>query len=393
MKTHALAVLLAGLVVPAGAAATPPDDAATALRALTQRRLEANAAGDRTFYERLLAPHFVFFPPGRPPQSKREYLDEEFGTRPAGSRGTPASFMDFAARVDRETAVATYTAVEPTPLGEQTFESRTRRLDTYVRVGGEWRLLAMAVQEQPSWPEVAAVDRRLYNEYAGTYRFSPAVSIVVTVENGRLMAQATGQPKTELFPENATTFFDTTDSPGARTVFERDASGAVVAQVFRSQGQKVRAVKVDVVPPVPDAAALVGTWRLVSYEDKPAKGPSVFPFGIRPQGLLTYDATGHMALQIMRVPHPKVASGDDAKMTPAEKQDLLDAYVAYFGRYRVDAARAVVVHQVEGDLYDVFVGRDEERPFRLEGDRLELTPTWQQDGQPWTGVRVFERVR
>jgi hypothetical protein len=375
------------------AAAPPPADPAAALRALTQRRFEANAKSDRAFYERLLAPHFVLLLPGRPPQSKRAYLDEEFGTRPAGYRGALASVTDLEVRVDGDTAVVTYTAAEPTPLGDQSFTSRTRRLDTYVRVRGEWRLVAMAVQEVPSWPEVAAVDPRLYAEYAGTYRFSSDQSIVVTVEDGHLMAQATGQQKTEMFPENATTFFDTTDSPGARTVFERDASGAVVAQVYRSQGQKVRAVKVDVVPPAPEAGSLVGSWRLVSYEDKPPKGPSVFPFGIRPQGLLTYDATGHMALQIMKVPHPKVASGDDAKMTPAEKQDLLDAYVAYFGRYRVDAARSVVVHQVDGDLYDVFVGRDEERPFTLTGDRLELTPTWKQDGQQWTGVRVFERVR
>ena len=38
----------------------------------------------------------------------------------------------------------------------------------------------------------------------------------------------------------------------------------------------------------------------------------------------------------MKVPHPKVASGDDSKVTPEEKQALYDAYVAYFGTYRVD---------------------------------------------------------
>jgi hypothetical protein len=52
------------------------------------------------------------------------------------------------------------------------------------------------------------------------------------------MARVTGQPPSELFPENATTFFDRTDSPLARTVFERDASGRVVAQVYRARGSE-----------------------------------------------------------------------------------------------------------------------------------------------------------
>ncbi len=39
---------------------------------------------------------------------------------------------------------------------------------------------------------------------------------------------------------------------------------------------------------------LVGSWRLVSYEDRPAAGPPVFPYGTEPKGFLVYDATGHM---------------------------------------------------------------------------------------------------
>jgi hypothetical protein len=138
---------------------------------------------------------------------------------------------------------------------------------------------------------------------------------------------------------------------------------------------------------------LVGSWKLVSYEDRPPKGPALFPYGSEPKGLLTYDASGHMAIQVMKRPHPKVASGDDERVTPEEKQALFDAYIAYFGTYRVDAAKGVVVHRVEGDLYDVFIGRDEVRPFQLLGDRLVLTPRWTMGGQQWTGTRVFERIR
>src|SRR6266571_151526 len=138
---------------------------------------------------------------------------------------------------------------------------------------------------------------------------------------------------------------------------------------------------------------LVGSWRLASYEDRPAAGPAVFPYGTEPKGFLVYDATGHITIQIMKQPHPKVASGDPYRVTPQEKEALLDAYAAYFGTYRVDATRGIVVHHAEGDLYGLFIGRDEERPFELTGDRLVLKPLWSKDGQKWSGIRVFERVK
>ncbi len=59
----------------------------------------------------------------------------------------------------------------------------------------------------------------------------------------------------------------------------------------------------------------------------------------------------------------------------------------------VDSRRGVVIHHVEADLYDLFVGTDQERPFELAGDRLTLTPRWTENGKRWDGIRVFERVK
>jgi len=60
----------------------------------------------------------------------------------------------------------------------------------------------------------------------------------------------------------------------------------------------------------PALPALVGTWKIVSYEDRDAADVVVYPYGETPAGLLIYDATGHMAVQLMKTPPPDVASDD-----------------------------------------------------------------------------------
>lgn len=111
------------------------------------------------------------------------------------------------------------------------------------------------------------------------------------------------------------------------------------------------------------------------------------PYGKNPKGYFVYDATGHVMIQIMRIPPPpKFASGDDAKPTPDEAKAVYDGYVAYFGTYTVDGARQVVIHHVEGGLRPSYIGTDQERPFELLGDRLII-------GDQKTWQRILERVK
>ncbi len=135
---------------------------------------------------------------------------------------------------------------------------------------------------------------------------------------------------------------------------------------------------------------LVGTWRLVLYEDRPAGGAPVYPYGRAPIGLLVYDATGHMAVQITEA--PKKLSGGRGNRARREERPA-SAYTAYFGTYTVDWTTHVITHTVEGNLYPVYVGTSHERPFDLDGDRLTLKPRWQQDGKRFEGIRVFERLK
>jgi hypothetical protein len=141
------------------------------------------------------------------------------------------------------------------------------------------------------------------------------------------------------------------------------------------------------------ARALVGSWRLVSYEDRDAAGAVLYPYGRSPAGILIYDVTGHMAIQIMKQPPPDVATDDWDKFTTAEKLALYDGYVAYFGRYEVDTDRGVVFHLPEADLSRLYIGRREERHFELAGDLLILSESWTHSGKKWSGVRVFKLLK
>ena len=243
MRVAVALALVCSVSRPSGAQTTPQDVEAE-LRRLTEQRFTANAAHDRVFYERLLADNFRILAGNRPPVTKQAYLTVEFPAQLPGRRA-PSTVSAFNAAVSGDTAVVTYEVTEAMMMGDVRFGGHSLRMDTYARVTGTWRLLSMAAAERASWPDVARIDPGLYQAYAGTYEVSQTTHVVVTNESGHLMAAVNTEPKVELFPENETTFFDKTDSPFARTIFERDPAGKVVAQIYRAQGQQIRARRIQ----------------------------------------------------------------------------------------------------------------------------------------------------
>ena len=147
----------------------------------------------------------------------------------------------------------------------------------------------------------------------------------------------------------------------------------------------------------PAAAGIVGSWRLVAFEDV-ENGKTVRHYGDKPLGLFVYTPDGHVSIQIANPANPACVApgrklGRDGKpntalpvCNPDEMRALLDGYVAYWGTYTVDAAAGVVVHHVKSDVSGGYAGTDQVRPFRLDGDRLVIG-----DGKTWS--RVLERIR
>ncbi len=134
-------------------------------------------------------------------------------------------------------------------------------------------------------------------------------------------------------------------------------------------------------------AAVTGTWRVVAVESRERAGaPWRRPFGDAPSGLVTYGADGTHTMQFTRTPPATFAAGTDRAGTDAEVREAFLGFFAWHGRWRRDAARRVVIHEIEGSLWPSWRGTVQERPYRVHGDTLVL-------GDTATTRRVFVRVR
>ncbi len=121
------------------------------------------------------------------------------------------------------------------------------------------------------------------------------------------------------------------------------------------------------------AAALVGSWELVSLENHGEDGSVHQPFGKAPVGRITYTADGRMMAQIMG--DERTVFGTDVLYTgtEAEKAAAYDSYIAYYGSYTVDVATHTVTHKVTASLFPNWVGGNQQRFFALDGDTLTLS--------------------
>jgi hypothetical protein len=138
-------------------------------------------------------------------------------------------------------------------------------------------------------------------------------------------------------------------------------------------------------------SALVGAWRLLSWENQAADGQSTYPMGADALGYLLYTADGRFSVTISRANRPRFAAGDLLSGTTHEQAQAMQGFVAYAGRYSFAGDR--VVHHVELSLFPNWVGSDQQRSVELAGDRLTLSASpLLLAGQPQVPRLVWERV-
>ena len=134
---------------------------------------------------------------------------------------------------------------------------------------------------------------------------------------------------------------------------------------------------------VPLSQALIGTWRLVSREDRTGSGERrIDPgLGADPIALLVYDRGGNFAAQFMKRERRSapVAAGPSA---PNNSQ-AVGGYDAYFGSYTVDDAAGTVTQRLQGALSAENVGLVLTRAMQVIGNELVIQlDTASADGTP-----------
>lgn len=94
----------------------------------------------------------------------------------------------------------------------------------------------------PKEKVIASIDSKIYDNYVGQYQVEPGLILTITNENGKLISQATGEPKLELFAESETDFFQKVAN--AQIKFVKDSQGKVTGLVLREGGREKPAQKI-----------------------------------------------------------------------------------------------------------------------------------------------------
>src|SRR5450432_325308 len=134
--------------------------------------------------------------------------------------------------------ILTYREKEIRDYGSQRSENNYIDTETYIRLKGEWQLIAFTEDAVPVDPPVVKLNPQIYDKYVGTYAVNPKATFTVTREGNRLMGQCAGEKTFELLPASRSSFF--TPGDDAVYAFVWDRSGRVTGHVYRAEGAEIK---------------------------------------------------------------------------------------------------------------------------------------------------------
>jgi hypothetical protein len=140
----------------------------------------------------------------------------------SGGTGGQSSFVGFNPKTKRGVVVLTNSSAQVDDLGLHLLESA----------------LPLRVVEKP-----LALPEATLARYVGRYELAPEFHLQVTLEEGRLWVQATGQPKFPIYARTEQEFF--LKVVDARVVFQLDPKEKVTGLVLHQSGRSPFGKKVE----------------------------------------------------------------------------------------------------------------------------------------------------
>ena len=117
-----------------------------------------------------------------------------------------------------------------------------------------------------------------------------------------------------------------------------------------------------------DRGKVVGLWKLVSYEvEVQATGHKEPVMGQKPTGYAQFLAEGRVFFIL-------TGEGRQPAKTDQERASLLGTLVAYTGTYRIEGDKWIT--KVEVAWNPEWVGTEQARSFRVDGNRLQVLTPW-----------------
>ncbi|QCK16342.1 lipocalin-like domain-containing protein [Mangrovivirga cuniculi] len=127
---------------------------------------------------------------------------------------------------------------------------------------------------------------------------------------------------------------------------------------------------------------IIGAWRLVEWVfENETTGEKHSFYGDNPDGLLIFDNSGWMTVQIAKEPRKDLKSNSFDSGIPEELSDAYKSYMGYFGKFR-ETEPGVLEHTVQNSLYPNWRGDIHIRYGEVNGNLLTLStpPTNTENG-------------
>lgn len=117
--------------------------------------------------------------------------------------------------------------------------------------------------------------------------------------------------------------------------------------------------------------SLVGTWRLVSWENHHESGAVRYPLGPDAEGFISYTPDGYVFVHIMAKDRPMHSKGGLLGGGTAEVERSANTHVSYCGTYEIDGNE--VIHHVAVSSFPNWIASEQRRDWKREGGNLSLS--------------------